>query len=281
MESWIEHRGGRLAWRQQGDGDPVFLIQGVGLAGSGWDPQVDELAARYTCVSFDNRGIGGSQPLDPRITVAGMAGDALAVLEAAGVASAHVVGHSLGGLVALQLAVTARSRVKSLSLLCTFANGAAAAPPTVRMLRLGLGTRVGTAPMRRRAFTRLVMPPRPPLSGAELDRLAERLAPIFGHDLADQPAVSAPQLRAMRATNLTPRLSELAGIRTLVVSGRWDPIAPPALGRALAEGIPGARYVEFPDASHGLPIQLPARLNQLLADHFEDRAPRASNQAAR
>lgn len=268
MEQTVEHRGGRLAWRRRGEGAPVVFIQGVGVAGSGWEPQIDELAARYACVWFDNRGIGGSQPLDPRITVPGMAGDAIAVFDAAGIASAHVVGHSLGGLVALQLALTAPARVKSLALLCTFANGSAAAPLSLRMLRLGLGARIGTVTMRRRAFTQLLLPPKPRFSGPELDRLADRLAPVFGHDLATQPPVATSQLRAMRAANLTPRLAELAGLPTLVVSGTHDPIAPPALGRALAAGIPGARYVEYPDGSHGLPIQLAARLNGLLASHF-------------
>lgn len=263
----IEHRGCRIAYDVRGTGPPVLWIQGVGVHGEGWRPQVDELAARYTCLWFDNRGMGRSQPVGAPVTVHQMADDARALLDAAGWESAHVAGHSLGGPIAIELALMARERVRSLALLCTFATGRAAAPLTLRMLRLGLGSRVGTRRMRRRAFLGLVMP-REALTGNNADALADRLAPLFGHDLADQPPITGAQLRAMRASDLTPRLSDLAGLPTLVVSGAHDPIAPPQLGRALAAGIPGARYVEFSDASHGLPIQVPGRLNTLLDEHF-------------
>jgi pimeloyl-ACP methyl ester carboxylesterase len=194
-----------------------------------------------------------------------MAEDALALLDAEGWTSAHVVGHSLGGLVALAVALAAPGRVRSLSLLCTFAAGWDAAPPTPRMIWLGLRTFVGTRRMRRRAFLRLVLPP-----GAEgdLDALVARLADLFGHDLADQPPIVGQQLRAMRRSDLSARLAELAGMPTLVVSAVPDPIAPPPVGQRLAAGIPGARYVEYPAASHGLPITHADAVNALLDGHF-------------
>lgn len=101
-----------------------------------------------------------------------------------------------------------------------------------------------------------------------MDGLAEHLAPLFGHDLGDQPPVVDKQLAAMRAYDATPRLRELSGIPTLVVSAAHDHIARPELGRALAAGIPGARYVEFADASHGVTIQSAERINTLLLEHF-------------
>ena len=262
-----EHRGCRIAYDVRGTGPPVLWIQGVGVRGTGWQPQVDELAGHFTCLWFDNRGIGQSQPVGAPVTVAQLADDARVLLDAAGWESAHIVGHSLGGPIALQLALTARPRVRSLALLCTFGSGRAAAPLTPRMLWSGLGSRVGTRRMRRHAFLHLVMPPSA-LAQLDRDALASRLAPLFGHDLADQPPIAGAQLRAMRAADLTPRLGELAGVPTLVVSGAHDPIAPPRLGRELAAGIPGARYVEFPNASHGLPIQVPDRVNALLLEHF-------------
>jgi len=65
----IEHRGCRLAYNVRGDGPPVLLIQGVGLHGDGWRPQVDELAARYRCLTFDNRGMNRSQPIGVPLSV--------------------------------------------------------------------------------------------------------------------------------------------------------------------------------------------------------------------
>jgi pimeloyl-ACP methyl ester carboxylesterase len=267
----VEHRGCRLAYAVRGptgpDGPAVLLIQGVGVHGAGWTPQTDALAERFRCVTFDNRGMGLSQPAGGAITVEQMAEDALAVLDAERVRAAHVVGHSLGGLVALRLALEARQRVRSLSLLCTFADGKSAAPLTLRMMWLGMRTRIGTQRMRRRGFLRLVMPA-DALVGADVDALAERLAPVFGHDLADQPPVVSAQLAAMRKYSAAPRLKELAALPTLVLSGAHDPISPPNVSATLADGIPGARCVAFPDASHGLPIQHADRVNALLLEHL-------------
>src|SRR4051812_46066116 len=93
----VEHRGCRLAYDVRGEGAPVLLIQGVGVHGDGWLPQTDALASKFRCVTFDNRGMGRSQPVGGGITVEQMAEDALAVLDAEKIESAHVVGHSLGG----------------------------------------------------------------------------------------------------------------------------------------------------------------------------------------
>jgi len=271
----IEHRGCRLTYAVRGEGPPVLLIQGVAVHGDGWGPQVDALSTQYRCLSFDNRGMGRSQPLGCPVSVAQMAEDALVLMDAQGWGAAHVVGHSLGGLVALHLALTTRARVQSLALLCTFARGRDATRLSLAMLWAGLRTRLGTRRQRRHAFLRIVMPPEA-LAGADRDALAARLAPIFGHDLADHPPVAMKQLAAMRAYDAAPRLGELAGLRTLVVSASHAPIAPPALGRELAAGIPGARHVEFPEASHGAPIQCADRVNALLMEHLgQGRPPEA------
>jgi pimeloyl-ACP methyl ester carboxylesterase len=266
MRKRLDHRGCRLAYEIQGQGPRVLLIQGVGVHGNGWRPQVEALADRYTCLTFDNRGMGESQPAGGPVTVEQMAEDAVALLDAEGWDSAHVIGHSLGGLVALHLALAARERVRSLALLCTFAGGRDAAPPTARMIWIGSRTRIGTRRMRRRAFLQLVMSPGT-IAEADVDGMAERLVPLFGHDLADQPPIVGKQLAAMRAYDASPRLGELAGLPSLVVNAVHDPIAPPRAGRVLA-GIPGSWYVELPDASHGVPIQYPERINALLLDHL-------------
>jgi pimeloyl-ACP methyl ester carboxylesterase len=265
MLSPLEHRGCRLTYDVRGEGPAVLFIQGVGVHGPGWKPQVDELAPRFCCVSFDNRGIGRSMPVPATLSVEDMAADAQAILDAEGIRDVHLVGHSLGGLVALCLAFNIQERVRSLSLLCTFADGRAAAPLTGRMCWLGMRSRVGTRKMRRRAFVRLVMPP---TAAFDADALAEQLAPLFGHDLADQPPIVNLQLKALRRYDATPRLKELGGIPTLVLNGVHDPISPPRVSRALAGGIPGAKYVEFADASHGLPISHAAGVNELLREHL-------------
>lgn len=268
MEPFVlEHRGCRLAWKARGQGPPILFIQGTAVHGDGWLPQVEAFKDRHTCVTFDNRGMGRSQPADPRLSVEQMADDALAILDACGIESAHVVGHSLGGLIALQLALSARSRVRSLALLCTFSRGADATALTGPKLWLGLRSFIGTRAMRRRAFLRIVMAG---IDFSALDPEAEaaRLAPLFGHDLADHPPVEMKQLAAMKRCDLTPRLGELAGLPTLVMGGEHDLIARPAVVRALAAAIPGARLLELPGAAHGLPIHRAAETNAALAAHF-------------
>ncbi len=262
-----EYQGCQLAYGFAGAGPPVLFIQGVAVQGAAWRPQVERLREHHACLWFDNRGLGGSQPLDGRLSVERMAEDARALMDARGWDSAHVVGHSLGGLIAQHLALSDRARVRSLSLLCTFARGRDVTRPSARMIWLGLRSRVGTRHQRRRAFLRIVLPPEV-LAREDPDAWARRLAEHFGHDLADAPPVTMKQMAAMGAYDATARLGALAGLPTLVVSAAHDPIAPPRLGRALAAGIPGARYVEVAEASHGLPLQLPERVNALLHEHF-------------
>ena len=269
----VTHRGCPLHYRAEGDGPPVLMIQGVGVHGDGWRPQVDGLRDRFRCLTFDNRGMGRSQPAgDAPITVERMDDDARAVMDAQGWSSAHVVGHSLGGLVALHLAFAARDRVRSLALLCTFADGRIPTRLTVGMAWLGLRTRIGPRRLRRRAFLQLIAPAAA-LRDIDHEGLAEQLALLFGHDLADQPPVTMRQFAAMKRYDATPRLGELAGLPTLVVSAAHDRIAPPAAGRAIAAGVPGARYVELPDAAHGVTLLDAGAVNELLAAHLTTGTP--------
>ena len=243
------------------------MIQGVGVIGDGWRPQIDGLSGRYTCISIDNRGIGktplGSEPLSIEL----MAEDVLAVADANGLDRFHVVGHSMGGVIAQEVALRATSRITSLSLLCTVARGQDAAGLTLQMMWLGMRTRIGTRVMRRNAFLEIVMPPAA-LRVADRPALAAQLAGLFGHDLADSPPVVMSQIRAMAKYDPRPRLAALASVPTLVLSAAHDPIARPFSARELAAAIPNARHLEFDDASHGLPIQWAERVNRILDEHF-------------
>jgi pimeloyl-ACP methyl ester carboxylesterase len=262
----LEVAGCRLAYRITGTGPPLVMIQGVGAFGAGWNPQVEILEKYYTCLTFDNRGIGASQPGAKDLTVNRMAADTLALMDHAGWASAHVVGHSLGGLIALQVALDAKPRVRSLALLCTFARGADTKQLTLALLWTGLRMRLGPRRVRRRAFLDLVLPPR--WNRDQEEEIAERLSKVFGHDVADTPPITNQQLDAMTRHDLTPRLGELAGIPTLVISGENDRIATPRSGRAIAAGIPGARYIEIAGGSHALPVLEAERCGALLLEHL-------------
>ncbi len=245
----------------------MLLVQGVGLIGDGWQPQVAGLRDRFTVVTFDNRGIGQSGPGSEALSIEGMAEDALAVMDAEGLDRFHVGGHSMGGVIAQQLALSAPHRVLSLALMCTFLRGRDATRLTWAVLVAGIRTRLGSRRMRRRAFVDLVMPPA--TRGAEdPGALAERLAPLFGRDLADQPPIVMQQLRATRRFDASSRLAQLRRVPTLVISARHDRISRPGYGQRLASAIPGARLVDIADAGHGVTIQRAPAINRLLAEHF-------------
>ena len=263
----LQTAGARLSYLRSGTGPAVLLIQGVGVVGEGWRPQIDELGARFDMLAFDNRGIGLSEARQAELTIEAMASDALAIMDAEKIDRFHVVGHSMGGLIAQEVALTAPQRTLSLALLCTFAHGKQGSRPTLGMLGTALRTRIGTRNARRNAFLELVMPPSY-LKTVDRMQLAHDLKPFFGHDLADQPPIVMKQLRAMSKYDAGARLAALASIRTLVVSAAGDRIALPAYGRELAAAIPGARLVEIADAGHGVTIQRAPEVNALLADHF-------------
>ena len=260
-----------LHYQVEGEGPPVLLIQGVGVIGEGWRPQLDGLRDRYRLCAFDNRGVGRSSGRPTSIEQ--MAADALALADALGWTRMHVVGHSMGGLIAEQLALDAPARVTSLALLCTPRSGHAAARPSLRLAWIGARMRIGPRASRRRAFLEIVMP-RSVRATADLDRLAAELAPLFGRDLADNPPIVLAQVRAMAKHRLGARLAGLAAIPSLVVVADEDPIAPPADGRATAEGIGSARYLELSDAAHGVVIQRADEINAALHEHFVAAAAR-------
>lgn len=256
-----------LSYTLAGTGEPVLFIQGVGVTGSGWRPQVDALSSHFTCLAFDNRSIGASSSRVPTLSISQMAADALALMDAPAFPAAHVVGHSMGGVIAQELALCAPHRVKSLSLICTFSSGREVRQLSPKMLWLGIRSRLGSARMRRRAFLHMLFPPRY-LAGRDLDRLATDLEPLIGRDLATQPPIVMRQLQALGHHDCSARLRELAPVPTLVVSAQHDPIARPLFGHRLARSIPRAHYVEIPNASHGVTIQDPALVNGLLREHF-------------
>ena len=270
----LEVPSAQLSYRRAGSGPGVLFIQGVGVVGEGWRPQIDGLRDRYTTLSFDNRGLGASTIGSDLLTIEAMARDALAIMDAERIEQFHVAGHSMGGLIAQEVALLAPARVKSLALLCTFARGKQATRLTLDIVLVGLRTRVGTRAMRRNAFLELVMPPAL-LATSDRKQLAESLRPLFGRDLADQPPIVMKQLAAMAKYDASARLGELGHIPTLVMSAELDRIALPAFGRELAAAIPGARLVELPGAGHGVPIHAAGEVNTLLAEHFA-----AANRAA-
>lgn len=258
-----------MAYAVDGAGEPVLLVQGAGVAGRGWRPQVEALRGRFRTITFDNRGFGGSRPGPRRASIEDLAADALAVLDAEGIASAHVIGHSMGGLISQAIALSAPARVRSLSLLCTFERGRSASVPSASVMWTSINAMIGSAARRRRVFLGLLVP-EAELAKVDRDALANELGALFGRDLAEQPPGIFDQIRAMSRFDASARLGALKAIPTLVVSGALDRIARPNSGRALAALVPGARYVEMTGAGHALTVHgHVAAVNALITEHLD------------
>lgn len=263
-QSHVVHRPDvSLRYEVSGDGPPIVFIQGIGVTGEGWRLQVSHFEGRFSTLVFDNRGIGASRPCRGPITIEAMAGDAVAVLDAAGFNSAHVVGHSMGGVIAQELALSHPEKVRSLSLLCTFARGRDAARLSPGMVWKTIRTRIGTRSTRRRAFLEMLASPGE-LEGVEDAILAKRVAGLIGRELADQPRIIMRQLRALVRHDVSALLGRLGDIPTKVISAGYDRIARPEYGRKLAAAIPGASFEEIAETSHGMTILRAADVNRRL-----------------
>lgn len=261
----LKRPDGEIYYERSGNGPPVLFIQGVGVVGECWRPQVSRLARNYETLFFDNRGIGRSVPCDGPIRIEAMAEDVLALMDAVGWESAHLVGHSMGGVIAQWIALECPHRVRSLSLICTFARGRDGARVTPWVLWMMLRTRFGTRRMRRRAFLQMLWSPEG-LKRANADELAARVSGCIGRDLAEQPRIMTRQVLALARSDFSSRLGELGRIPSLVVSAEHDPIALPSYGQALAALIPGARFELIPGSSHAVTLEF--------ADEVSDRLER-------
>ena len=179
-----------IKWESSGDGPPLLLIQGLGYGRWGWEPIVPGLAARHRVIRFDNRGIGESDKPEGPYTAAQMAGDALQVLDEAGIERANVIGASLGGMIAQELAVTAPDRVDKLVLCCTTPGGPDAVPMPDVTLRLFAEAPSLPPEVALRRFVENALGNDPP---------AELVDELFARRMANPPDPAGWQAQAARA----------------------------------------------------------------------------------
>jgi 3-oxoadipate enol-lactonase len=130
-----------IAYDVRGRGSPLVLVQGVGIGRWGWEPVADRLARRFQVVTIDNRGVGASDTSPGHFTIRSMTKDVLAVLDHAGIQQASVLGTSLGGMMAQELALAHPERVDRLVLVATVPGG-----PRSRPMPLGATYLFAAAP---------------------------------------------------------------------------------------------------------------------------------------
>ena len=222
----------------------LVMIQGMGFDRLGWQPVLGTLGRHFRLVLVDNRGFGSSSQAGS-FSVADMAGDVVAVLDAAGIRQAHVIGASLGGMVAQELAIDHPERVDGLILACTAPGWPSAYPMPAASVRMLAATAGLTAEAALRRHTENALSARTVRDHPEL---VSRLVEIQRSRPADTAVLSA---QAGAGARYAGRLRQLRiRARTLVLQGGADTVVDWRNARLLADRIPGAELVIFPELGH-------------------------------
>jgi 3-oxoadipate enol-lactonase len=246
----------KIAWERRGEGPSLLLIQGLGYGRWGWEPVLDLLARSFDVLAFDNRGIGESEVPAGPYTAAAMAADAIQVLDEAEVEQTHVLGTSLGGMIAQELTLAQPRRVRKLVLACTTPGGSHAFPLPEGTLRL-----LEEAPMlpQEVALRRFVV------SALAADADAELVERIMAHRLAAPQPLDGWQAQAAAGTTYdgADRIGSIAA-PTLVLHGEEDAVVDPRNAELLASLIPHASVERFSGAGHLFFWEQPERFAEVV-----------------
>ncbi|HWZ46575.1 MAG TPA: alpha/beta fold hydrolase [Candidatus Saccharimonadales bacterium] len=234
--------GTKIYWDEEGTGDPLLLIMGLGYPSIAWYRTRPVLAKRFKTIALDNRGVGRSERPAGPYPIPVMAADAAAVLDAAGVERAHVFGISMGGMIAQEFALQYPKRVRSLILGCTAAGGAHAVRAEAEAGAMLLARARMTQEEAAEAAVPFIYDPGTARHLIDEDMQVRR--PWFPH-----PDAYSAQLQGIMAWECYDRLENI-GAPTLVVHGESDRLVPSGNGKLIAGKIPGAKLVILQHASH-------------------------------
>ncbi|SDD67871.1 alpha/beta fold hydrolase [Actinokineospora iranica] len=251
-----------LHYVRRGHGAPLLLIQGMAAHHLIWgEPFLSLLQRDFDIVAFNHRGIGDSDRVDDPFTVAELAEDAAAVITAVGWDDAHVLGISLGGMVAQELALAHPDRVRTLTLGCTYAGpdgGSLDAPGPLRMMA---AMNSGDIRKSLRAGYEVNLSPAFRADEAEFERFVD----ITLSERVPGPVIQL-QLQAAIAHDAVRGLRDLA-VPTLVVHGTEDEMITPKNGAHIAELVPGARLEMLDGVGHLFWWERPTESAALLRQH--------------
>lgn len=255
--------GSQINYGDAGDGEEaIVLLPGLGMSHLTWATHVEALSSSYRVISIDPRGSGESDTPDHPYTAETVSADVAAVLDDAGVERAHLVGQSMGGMIAQDFALAVPERVRSLTLVSTYA-GTDKWSSRVMAARRGL-IDAGGLPLQFSVSVFFVFSPR---SFRALDDFIAGLEARLAVNPPDEAAYLR-QIDYCAEHDAAPGLAGLS-IPTMVVAGAEDFITSALQNRELAEMIPGARYEEFEHSSHGLIWEEPDRFDDLLAEFLQ------------
>jgi len=243
--------GIKIAYEVTGEGHPLVLISGVGYGGWFWHKVVPALAEHFQVITFDNRGAGGTDKPDGPYTTAMMAADTAGLLDRLEVRRAHVMGHSLGGFIAQELALARPDLVEKLILASTTHGGPNVIPITPEALEV-LTKREGDPVELVRRGIRVACAP------GFAEQHPEVVQELLEYRLTNPvpPPQYQAQVMAGAAHNAESRIGQIA-CPVLVLFGEHDRVVPPGNAELLARKLPNARVKILPDVGHVFPIEDP------------------------
>ena len=261
----------RLALEVAGRGPLVLCLHGIGGNRSAWDDQLGPLSVEFTAVAWDARGYGDSDDYEGELEFADFSRDLLRVLEHFGAPSAHFVGQSMGGRIALDFYARHPERVATLSLVDTSAGSARVASPQEieKFLKARQQPLLDGRTLRDIAPAVAETLVGPGTSAAVRERVIESLAALHrGSYLKTLDTVT--RYTAFPAF-------ESINVPTLVIVGEYDRIATPDYARDMAARISGAHFVELEGASHVSNMDRPQQFNRVLLEFLRAHADRAAS----
>ncbi len=253
--------GVNIYYEVHGKGEPLVFIMGLGGPGSGWFFQLNAFRKHYRVVIFDNRGVGKSSKPNEPYTVRTMADDTIGLMDHLGIDKAHIVGTSLGGMIAQELAINYPERVDKLVLVCTTADTGNINDSVVREMGLEAGASAEDLEALANKDLQQVMGAVTSLAfNRRLFQLC--IVPIFKVFLRYIGVGGIKgQLRAANSHSTLDRLRDIKA-PTLVIVGTGDRIIPFTSSETLADRIIGARLVKFEGGSHAFFVEMSGRFNR-------------------
>ena len=259
----INIAGTDLYYERRGEGEPLLLIQGLGGNSLHWGEDfLDGLQDGFELVLYDHRGAGRSGPLDGEHTIGDLAGDAIGLLDALAIDAAHVVGISMGGMVAQELVLQAPERVRTLTLGCTFPGGPEATMTDMAVVgMLAEAVLSGDQERTMRVGYEVMIA----AEYAEREGAYETYTQVAAQYPAPIPVLMA-QLGAIMGHDTSERLGEVE-VPTLVLHGTQDRLMDVSNGELIARLIPGARLELLEGSGHMFFWEQPQRSAQLVREH--------------
>ena len=252
--------------QQHGRGEPLVLVAGLGGKGTSWRPFLSSAAERYRVLTFDNRGSGDAQPLAAPVAIRDFAEDALGLLDFLGLARVRLVGRSMGGMIAQELALLAPERVERLVLVSTTGRADPHLASVFDLWAQMAESGVAAGIRHRNALLWC-------LGRESLARSADVEAYLRARRGADRPLDYARQARACAEYDSLARLDRIV-CPTLVVAGEDDRLTPAPHAEALAGAIRGARLCSIPGAGHLPYLEAPALFTSVVLDFLSGVSPK-------